>query len=221
MTALILMFFTLAFLEIMLSGDNAVVLASMASKLDDKEEQKKALNIGMVGSYILRVVVICIGVWLFSNPVLGPGVKFLGAGYLLYLTYDFFWGGGDDEGETSGGAAFWPTVLSITLADIAFSLDSATTALALSDNTFVILAACGTGVIALRYLAGWFVELIEIFTNLEAAGYVAVGFVGVQLLVKTFTDIEISELWDVALIVCIFAWGFSQKNDEIVAGTGE
>ena len=214
MTTLILLFFTLAFLEVMLSGDNAVVLASMASKLKGKEEQSKALTIGMIGSYILRVLVIIFGVWIFNNPVLGPGVKFLGAGYLLYLFADFFFGKEEGEDEGLVEAGFWATIASITLADLAFSLDSATTALALSDNLFVILAACGTGVVALRFLAGWFVELIEIFTHLEAAGYIAVGFVGVQLLVKTFTDIEISELIDVAVIVVIFLWGFSVKNTE-------
>lgn len=214
MVTLVLLFFTLAFLEIMLSGDNAVVLASMARRLDDPDEQSKALNIGMIGSYILRVLVIVFGVWLFSNPILGPAFKILGAAYLLYLTYDFFASGEEKEDEEDEGYAFWSVVLSITLADLAFSLDSATTALALSNNIYVILGACLTGVIALRFLAGWFVELIEKFEYLETAGFVAVGLVGIQLLVKVLLELEIPELYNIGLIIGIFGWGFSKRIEE-------
>ena len=211
---LVFLFFTLAFMEVLLSGDNAVVLASMASRLDDEEQQKKALNIGMVGSYVLRVLVIVFGVWIFSNPVLGPASKIIGSAYLLYLTYDFFSTSADDKEEEDKDYTFNGVVASITLTDLAFSLDSATTALALSDNLYVILAACLTGVIALRFLAGWFVDLIEKFENLEPAGFIAVGLVGVQLLVGTLFDIEIPELYNIAAIAVIFGWGFSKRIKE-------
>lgn len=214
MVTLILLFFTLAFLEIMLSGDNAIVLASMASKLKEKEEQQKALNIGMVGSYILRAVVIITGVWLFSNPILGPATKIMGALYLLYLAIGFFILSADEK-EIEEVVGFWPVVISIMLADLAFSLDSATTALALSNNIYIILGACLTGVIALRFLAGWFVELIEKFEYLETAGYIAVGSVGIQLLSKTIFSIEIPELLNIVIITAIFIWGFSKRKEGI------
>jgi YkoY family integral membrane protein len=217
MVTLILLFITLAFLEIMLSGDNAVVLASMARRLHDPDKQSKALNIGMTGSYILRVLVIIFGVWLFSNPILGPAVKILGAVYLLYLTSDFFSSRElKDKDNLENEYTFWNVVISITLADLAFSLDSATTALALSDNIYIILGACLTGVISLRFLAGWFIELIEKFEYLEAAGFIAVGLVGIQLLIKVLLELEIPELFNIGLIVATFVWGFSKRTEETI-----
>jgi len=211
MISLILLFFTLAFLEVMLSGDNAVVLASIAKRLDNEEEQDKALNIGMIGSYILRVIVIVSGVWLFNLPVWGPIVKYLGAGYLIYLFIDFLMN--KQEKEDNSKSSFWPVVTTIMLSDLAFSLDSATTALALTNNTYIILGACLTGVIALRFLAGLFVKLIDQFSRLETAGYIAVLLVGLQLIIKTYLDLEIPELYDVAAIVAIFSWGFSKRTE--------
>ena len=210
MTSLILLFFTLAFLEIMLSGDNAVVLASIAKQLDDEAQQKSALNIGMVGSYVLRVVVIVSGVWLFSQPLWGPLAKYAGALYLIYLSAKYFLKlkGNEEEGDSG---QYWSVVTTIMLSDLAFSLDSATTALALSNNTYIILGACLTGVVALRFLAGWFVELIDKFTRLEAAGYLAVLLVGVQLIAKTYLGVEVPELYDVMTITAIFGWGFSER----------
>ena len=210
------LFLTLAFLEIMLSGDNAVVLASMANRLDDEDQKQSALTIGMVGSYALRCLIIIFGVWIFSNPILGPGAKLLGGGYLLYLAYDYFIANSEEEeGESQEGAhTYFSVIRDIMLADVAFSLDSASTALALSDNILVILGGCLVGVIALRFLAGWFCELLEVFSHLEDAGYIAVALVGVQLLVKTFFDIEIPELFNIGMIVAIFGWGFSERIQE-------
>jgi len=218
MLTLILLFFTLAFLEVMLSGDNAVVLASMANQLDDPNERRRALNIGIVGSYILRCVIIVSGVWLFGNPVFGSFAMVVGGAYLLWLFIDFFFLNNEDENEevhTKDTKSYSQVVRDIILADVAFSLDSASTALGLSNNTIVILLGCLAGVIALRFLAGWFCKLIEEFTNLEAAGFIAVGLVGVQLFIKAFTDIEIPEIADIILVGTIFLWGFSKKNEEV------
>lgn len=217
MITLILLFFTLAFLEVMLSGDNAVVLASMANQLEDAEERRNALNIGIVGSYILRCIIIISGVWLFGNPTFGTLAMVIGGSYLLWLFIDFFFFNKEEEEkeEEKKKKSYREVVTSIILADVAFSLDSASTALGLSDNTIVILLGCLAGVIALRFLAGWFCKLIEEFKHLEAAGFIAVGLVGVQLFVKAFTDIEIPEIADVAGISAIFLWGFSEKMEEV------
>jgi len=72
----------------------------------------------------------------------------------------------------------------IALTDLAFSLDSVTTAIALSDQLWLVITGCAIGVITLRCLAGLFVRCLEEFIYLQDAAYLAVLGVGVQLLCK-------------------------------------
>ena len=213
MTTYIFTFFILAFLEILLSGDNAIVLASLAKRLEKPEKQQSALNIGMIGSYILRILVLIFGVWLFNHPILGPSSKYFGAGYLTFLVFDYFRNQDNEDGEEiKEYSDFVQTVIRIAFADLAFSLDSGTTALALSDNIYIILSACGIGVLGLRLLAGWFIGLLDKFANLESAGYVAIQIIAIQLVVNTFNNIEIPELYNIGVIILVFLWGFSKRN---------
>jgi predicted tellurium resistance membrane protein TerC len=51
------------------------------------------------------------------------------------------------------------------------------------------------------------------YTHLEDAGYIAVGLVGVKLLVRAvYPDLEIPEAVTVGLVAIIFTWGFSERK---------
>jgi predicted tellurium resistance membrane protein TerC len=57
---------------------------------------------------------------------------------------------------------------------------------------------------------------LDEYTHLEDAGYVAVGLVGVKLLVRAlYPSLEVPEQLTIGLVAIIFTWGFSQRKESI------
>jgi predicted tellurium resistance membrane protein TerC len=99
--------------------------------------------------------------------------------------------------------------------DLAFSLDSVTTAIAISQETWLVLAGGTIGVITLRFMAGLFIRWLDEYVHLEDAGYVTVGFVGLRLLLRAIQPDLVPPEWVmITLIALVFAWGFSQRTAE-------
>jgi YjbE family integral membrane protein len=105
-------------LDLVLSGDNAVVIALATRKLEHGE-RKKAILIGTGGAVILRIVIMLIAIQLLAIPF----VKVIGAVLLFYIAYDLVSGGEDDENVKSG-TTFLTAVRTIILADFVMSLDN-------------------------------------------------------------------------------------------------
>lgn len=200
-------------LEAVLSADNAVALAAIAQGIDDEQRQQDALNFGLVAAYVLRIILILTATWV---------VKFwqfqlLGAVYLLWLVFNYFTSGSnedDDHKRSLHFSSLWKAIPMIAVTDLAFSLDSVTTAIAVADDIWLIIAGGTIGVITLRFLAGLFIRWIEEFTHLEDAGFVTVGFVGLRLLVKVIKPEFVPPEWVmISAIILMFIWGFSKKNE--------
>ncbi len=195
----------LVFMEGLLSADNALVLAVMVRHLP-KEQQKRALRYGIFGAFFFRFVAV-----LFAASLLEYwGFKFVGGLYLLYLAIAHFLANNEDEGESKEvksrfGSGFWGTVVGVELADIAFSVDSILAAVAIADNLpkslgsrelfhfplldisvdlkmTVIYVGGVLGIIAMRYVAGYFIILLDKFTGLAAGAYGLVGWIGLKLI---------------------------------------
>jgi YkoY family integral membrane protein len=201
-------------LEAVLSADNAIALAALAQGLEDSALQKRALNIGLVVAYILRIGLILTATWV---------VKFwqfelAGALYLLWLVFQYFTSkpDADDENLHHGPrfTSLWQAIPIIGVTDLAFSLDSVTTAIAVSQETWLILIGATIGIITLRFMAGLFIRWLKEFRHLEDAGYVTVALVGLRLLVRVVNDAIVPPEWVmVSAIALIFLWGFSQRNE--------
>jgi len=202
-------------LEAVLSADNAIALASIAQGLKDSKQQRYALNVGLLMAYVLRITLIITAAWI---------VKFwqfelLGGLYLLWLTFRYFVNsdqenGEDDENSKLNFKNLWQAIPIIAFTDLAFSLDSVTTAIAVADEIWLIIAGGTIGVIALRFLAGLFIRWIQIFTHLEDAGFITVGLVGLRLILKVADPSLVPPEWlMIGIIIGMFTWGFSEKND--------
>lgn len=170
----------LAFLEGILSVDNALVLAILAKHLP-KEEQKKALSYGLVGAFVFRFVALAMVTFL----VKWTWVKFVGGGYLLYIAIKHLFFAPKDEGAAGKkGATFWQTVVAIELTDIAFALDSILAGIALTPKIWIVFTGGILGVVMMRFAASAFIKLIEKFPGLEKAAYLLVMIIGAKVIVE-------------------------------------
>ncbi len=209
-------------LEAVLSADNAIALAALTQGLHDLSLQRRALNIGLVLAYGLRMTLILTATWV---------VKFwqfelAGALYLLWLVIQYFTSKSDDNGQhPHHGPRFsslWQAIPMIAVTDLAFSLDSVTTAIAVSQETWLILVGATIGIIALRFMAGLFMQWLQEFRYLEDAGYITVALVGLRLLARVINPAFVPSEWVmVSAIALIFLWGFSQRNEPVTASIFE
>lgn len=207
--------FTLIMLETVLSADNAVALAALVQPLADPSQQRQALNWGLVGAFVLRISLLFAATWVIQFWQF----ELAGALYLLGLVGRYFWtrfSSQEEEGDRDSGhksCSLWQVVGLIALTDLAFSVDSVTTAVALSSEIWLVLTGCILGIITLRFLAALFVQWLEQFTYLQDAAYLTVLGVGLRLLCKSLQATYIPPDWMIlSLIVVLFAWGFSKRT---------
>jgi YkoY family integral membrane protein len=180
---------TLVLLEGLLSGDNALVLAVMVRHLP-RAQQKRALRYGIWGAFGFRAIAVLLSAvllkfWLF---------KVVGGAYLLYLAAAHFLHSEEDvhaSKSTRFGSGFWGTVVSVELADIAFSIDSIVAAVAMADSMparfgangklFIVYVGGILGIVTMRFVAGLFILLLERFHGLAVGAYVLVAWIGLKL----------------------------------------
>ncbi|AFZ51852.1 TerC family protein [Dactylococcopsis salina] len=200
-------------LEAVLSADNAIALAAIAQGLEGQKLQRQALNFGLVAAYVLRMTLIFTATWVIQFWQF----ELLGAAYLLWLVFNYFLSG-DEEDENNPKAkftSFWQAIPMIAFTDLAFSLDSVTTAIAVSEKTWLIITGGTIGVITLRFLAGLFIRWLDEYVHLEDAGYITVGFVGLRLLLRVIAPSLVPPQWAlISAVALVFVWGFSEKTPQ-------
>ena len=202
-------------LELLLSADNAVALASLTKSLESSELRSRALNIGITISLLFRIFLI-----LLSNLLLKFIFIRIFAG--LYLIYLFIsnvlinpelQNSESDKSMTQNKFKFLKVVALLSITDFAFSIDSITTAVAISDQYILIIFGAIIGVLALRFTSGIFLKLLDRFSRLETAGYIAILIVGIKLLLNTLiTESVLPDYYFYILILFAFIWGLSRKE---------
>ena len=201
-------------LELVLSADNAVALASITKNLNNIDLQKKALNIGIFIALILRIFVILTAQFILN---FWP-VKLIGGIYLISLSFSKFSSINKDTSNDNykinyPESSIFKVILLLSITDLAFSIDSITAAVAISDQFLLVITGAIIGVIALRFTSGLFIKWLEIYINLEKAGYIAVGIIGIKLILQLILyKLVIPEYLFFLLMLCLFLWGFSIKE---------
>jgi YkoY family integral membrane protein len=186
----------LIIIESLLSVDNAAVLATMVMDLPE-EERKKALKFGIWGAYFFRGLAMIFASILIKIWWLKP----LGGLYLLYLVFDFWKGKQTVKTEddildkknnwlyrvTVGSLGnFWATVCLVELMDMAFSIDNVFAAVAFTPNLILVCTGVFIGILAMRFIAQWFVKLMEKYAFLETAAFIVIGILGLKLTLSLF-----------------------------------
>ncbi len=209
---------SLIIIEGLLSVDNALAIAAMASHLPGKQKYW-ALRVGIIGAYVFRGLALLLAQYIIENPWL----KLLGAAYLIHLMAQHFaklrHHQAAQEAEKAGDAVaavghgmqrgFWGTVASIELMDLSLGVDNVVAAVALSDEFWVVCTGVFIGILALRFVAGHCIKLIEKFPILEHTAFLLIGFVGLLLVFELVThyDIHTTEKFiGIVLIIGLTIW---------------
>ena len=204
----------LAFLEILFSADNAIVLSLITRSLPSHDRQK-ALFIGFFSALMFRMMAIVSIFWLLQFQ----WIQIVGALYLLYVSVRHFFHKGEPSFSQSRG--FWKTVFLIEMFDLLFAFDSIIAALAFigsipsSPSThpklWIVFVGALLGMIVIRFAAKWIGDLIERFPRLEKTGYLMIGWIGLKLLINsTVSGLSFEPIfWPVLAILVIL--GFRHK----------
>lgn len=187
----------LILIESLLSVDNAAVLATMVMKLP-KDQRRKALRYGLLGAYVFRGLCLLFAYYLVQVWWIKP----LGGLYLLVLAIRHFTKKAKEpehphEVETQKSwlyrktvgllGPFWATVALIEIMDLAFSIDNVIAANAYTKNLILIWVGVFIGILAMRFVAQYFVRLLERYPFLEVCAYLVIGLLGLKLLSSVYT----------------------------------
>ena len=209
----------LVMLELILSADNAVALAAIARSSRQPDQERLALNLGIGMALFLRIGLIVLAQWVLQNA----WVQILAAAYLVWLVVDHFKTRSTNQHELSNADAsegqqrpFLNTVLLLAFTDLAFSIDSVAAAVAISDQILLISAGAFIGIVALRFTSALFIRWLDLYPRLETAGFLAVAFVALRLIVHVVVPSLNQPDWFTLLVVLmLFAWGMSIRSSDL------
>ena len=172
---------SLILIEGLLSVDNALAIAAMANHLPGRQKFL-ALRLGILGAYVFRGIALAFAAHIIANPWL----KLIGAAYLVYLMCQHLTrqGDGEDGATETQERGFWGTILAIEIMDLSLSVDNVVAAVALSPKLWVVCTGVFIGILALRFVAGVCIRLLEKFPVLEHTAFLLIGYVGFILLAE-------------------------------------
>ncbi len=128
----------------------------------------------------------------------------LGLGlYAIYLLYSVFILPADaaDDGQVNKSnnrvyqffygkiGAFWSTVILVEIMDLAFSIDNVFAAVAFTQSLFLICIGVFIGILAMRFVAQWFVKLMEKYPFLANAAFVVIAILGLKLALSVIAHV--------------------------------
>jgi len=124
MTEQIIIFFQIVFIDLVLAGDNAIIIGMVASQFAD-DQRKKIIFWGIGAAIILRIIFTLITAYLLQIN----GLRLVGGILLLYIAYklykDVVKNGEDNENNLKGdNSSLLKAITTVIIADITMSLDN-------------------------------------------------------------------------------------------------
>jgi YkoY family integral membrane protein len=180
-------------IEAVLSIDNAAVLATMVVDLP-KNQQSKALQYGIVGAYMFRIIAFLCASYLMKFWWL----KFLGGIYLLFLFFNWYKQKviqkSEDE-DTIENKSNWiykqlnpyfglfiSTIIMVEFMDLAFSIDNIFALAAYSSNLILLFIGSCIGILFIRFATRGFINLIAANPKMEIGAYIIIFLLSIKLL---------------------------------------
>ena len=184
----VLIFFQIIFIDLVLAGDNAIIIGMVASQFPP-EQRKKIIFWGIGAAVILRIIFTLITAYLLQIS----GLRLVGGILLLYICYklyvDVVKQSEKKESVKIDGSSFMKAITTVILADITMSLDNVLgVAGAAKDHYYLLVFGLALSIIlmatAATLISGW----IKKYKWIAWVGLLAVLIVAIELI---YTDIKV------------------------------
>ena len=176
------------FIDLVLAGDNAIIIGMVASKFP-VDQRKKIIFWGIGGAVILRIILTLLTAYLLQIT----GLRLIGGLLLLYIVYklyvDVIKGSENEENIKVDNSSFLKAIWTVLLADFTMSLDNVLgVAGAAGDHYILLIFGLALSIVlmatAANLISGW----IKKYKWIAWAGLLAILVVAVELI---YTDIKI------------------------------
>ena len=189
MTEEITIFFQIIFIDLILAGDNAIIIGMVASKFPP-EQRKKIIFWGIGGAVILRILLTLITAYLLQIT----GLRLLGGLLLLYIVYKLYVdvirnSQNDEENIKVDSSSMLKAIWTVLLADFTMSLDNVLgVAGAAKDHYFLLVFGLVLSIILMATAATLISRWIKECKWIAWVGLFAILFVAIDLI---YTDIKL------------------------------
>ena len=184
----VLIFFQIIFIDLVLAGDNAIIIGMVASQFPP-EQRKKIIFWGIGAAVILRILFTLITAYLLQIS----GLRLVGGILLLYICYklyvDVVKQSEKKESVKIDNSSLMKAITTVILADITMSLDNVLgVAGAARDHYYLLVFGLALSIILMATAATLISGLIKKYKWIASVGLLAVLIVAIELI---YTDIKV------------------------------
>ena len=189
MSEQIIIFFQIVFIDLVLAGDNAIIIGMVASKFP-LEQRKKIIFWGIGAAIILRIIFTLLTAYLLQIT----GLRLIGGILLLYICYKLYVDvikndSKDNEDVKVDDSSFFKAITTVILADITMSLDNVLgVAGAARDHYTLLVFGLVLSIILMATAATLISKWIKKYRWIGWVGLFAILFVAIELI---YTDVKI------------------------------
>ena len=189
MSEQIIIFFQIVFIDLVLAGDNAIIIGMVASKFP-LEQRKKIIFWGIGAAIILRIIFTLLTAYLLQIT----GLRLIGGILLLYICYKLYVdvikdSSKDNEDIKVDSSSFFKAITTVILADITMSLDNVLgVAGAARDHYTLLVFGLVLSIILMATAATLISKWIKKYRWIGWIGLFAILFVAIELI---YTDIKL------------------------------
>ncbi len=179
-------------IDIVMSGDNAIVIG-LATKNLHGAERKKAIAIGVILATLLRIVFACTAVMLLKIV----GLKFAGGILLLYVAWKFYkelrtgQNGDHLTGERSRTRGLAGAIWLILLADFSMSLDNVlAVAGAARENLLILAIGLVFSILLMALASNYIAGKMDKYPQIQWIGLLIILFVSIEMLLAGSDELD-------------------------------
>ena len=189
MTEQIIIFFQIVFIDLVLAGDNAIVIGMVASRFPI-DQRKKIIFFGIGGAVILRIVFTLITAYLLQIT----GLRLIGGILLLYICYKLYVdvvknNSEDNKDIKVDNSNFLKAMTTIIIADVTMSLDNVLgVAGAAKDHYLLLIFGLALSIALMATAAALISDWIKKYKWIAWLGLLAILAVAIDLI---YTDIKL------------------------------
>jgi len=189
MTEQIVIFFQIVFIDLVLAGDNAIIIGMVASQFPI-DQRKKIIFWGIGAAIVLRIIFTLITAYLLQIT----GLRLIGGLLLLYICYRLYVDVVKDKSKDENkikvdNSSFIKAITTVIIADVTMSLDNVLgVAGAARDHYFLLVFGLGLSIILMATAATLISNWIKKYKWIAWIGLVAILIVAIDLI---YTDIKL------------------------------